>query len=54
MESTFSGMDFGPFKGAHLTTEDLENMGRDLVRTIAVYSEIYVAPDLIAIHQMLE
>lgn len=42
MESTFSGMDFGPQKGMHLTTDDLENMGRDLMRTIVVYSEIYI------------
>jgi cytosolic carboxypeptidase protein 2/3 len=50
MESTFSGMDYGPQKGVHLSTDDLENMGRDLCRAVLVYSEIYFPKDLSTVH----
>lgn len=46
MESTFSGMDKGPKKGMHLSTLDLESLGKDLCRTILVYSDIYVPIEL--------
>lgn len=46
MESTFSGMDTGPNKGMHLSTDDLESLGRDLCRTVLVYCDIYIPPEL--------
>lgn len=46
MESTFSGMDRGPFKGRHITTDELESLGRDLCRTLLIYGDIFVHPDL--------
>jgi len=46
MESTFAGVDQGIHKGHHLTTEDLETVGRDLCRTVLVYREIYIPPEL--------
>lgn len=55
MESTFSGMDMvscilnsyqGPNKGLHITTDDLESLGRDLCRTILVYSDLFIPPEL--------
>jgi hypothetical protein len=36
MESTFSGIDKGPFAGKHITTDMLESMGRDLCRALLV------------------
>ena len=44
MESTFSGMDYGEFKGQHLTQELMEGVGRDLCRTILIYDNIHI-PD---------
>ena len=46
MESSFAGMDMGKDKGNHLTAEMLESMGRDLCRTILIYTQIYVPPEL--------
>jgi len=46
MESTFSGMDMGPFKGMHITTQGLESLGRDLCRTVLVYTDLYIPPEL--------
>ena len=40
LESTFSGCDFGPKSGIHLTTEDLKQMGKDLCITIMVYNNL--------------
>ena len=37
MESTFSGIDFGPAAGQYMTTQHLEDIGRDLCRTILIY-----------------
>lgn len=53
MESTFSGMDFGDLKGMHLSTDDLETMGRDLMRALLVYSELHVPADLTSVHEIL-
>jgi hypothetical protein len=53
MESTFAGMDYGPLKGLHMSTDDLENMGRDLLRALLCYSEIHYPEDLLAVHAML-
>ena len=36
MESTFSGLDKGPFAGVHITTDMLESMGRDLCRALLI------------------
>lgn len=30
----------------HITTDDLESLGRDLCRTILVYADIHVPPEL--------
>jgi hypothetical protein len=38
----------------HMSIEDLENMGRDLMRTLLVYSEIYFPPDLQNIQQVMQ
>ena len=46
MESTFSGLDFGDRKGQHMTTCDFEQMGADLCRTLLIYENIYVPPEL--------
>jgi hypothetical protein len=46
MESSFAGVDMGKDKGAHLTTEMMETVGRDLCRTILIYTQIYVPPEL--------
>lgn len=46
MESTFSGMDCGPMKGNHLSTDDLEKMGRDLMRGLGVYCELHLPSDM--------
>jgi len=46
MESSFSGLDRGPMKGKHFTTDMLESMGKDLCRTILVYSNIHVPKEL--------
>jgi len=46
MESTFSGLDKGPFAGQHLTTDMLEGMGRDLCRTILVQQNLFVPTEL--------
>lgn len=46
IESTFSGMDFGEFKGEHLTQEHLESIGRDVCRSLLIYDNIFVPEDL--------
>jgi hypothetical protein len=46
MESTFAGLDFGKLAGKHLTTQMLESLGRDLCRTILIYSKLYVPDEL--------
>lgn len=46
MESTFAGLDYGKFSGKHITTQQLESLGKDLCRTILIYSKIYVPDEL--------
>lgn len=46
MESTFSGIDFGPAAGQYMTTQHLEDIGRDLCRTILIYENLYIPPEL--------
>ena len=46
MESTFSGVDFGDEKGAHMTTASFESMGYDLCRVLLIYENIYIPPEL--------
>jgi hypothetical protein len=46
MESTFSGIDFGPHAGQNMTTDLLETIGRDLCRTILIYENIYIPPEV--------
>ena len=36
MESTFSGLDMGPFSGKHISIKMLESMGMDLCRALLV------------------
>jgi len=36
----------GPFKGMHLSTDNLESLGRDLCRTVLVYTDLYIPPEL--------
>lgn len=38
MESSFAGVDMGKDQGNHLTTDMLESLGRDLCRTILIYT----------------
>ena len=33
-------------KGNHLSTDDLEKMGRDLMRTLGVYCELHLPNDM--------
>lgn len=46
MESSFAGVDFGSDKGMHLTTQMLESLGQDLLRTLLIYTSLYVPPEL--------
>ena len=46
MESTFSGLDMGPFNGMHISTEMLESMGRDLCRGLLVFNALGVPSEL--------
>ena len=46
MESTFAGVDFGDKKGLHMSVHMLETLGRDLCRTLLIYKQIYVPPEL--------
>jgi len=46
MESSFAGVDYGEHKGIHLTTLMLETLGRDLCRTLLIYTSLYVPPQL--------
>lgn len=46
MESTFSGLDIGPFAGKHISAKMLESMGRDLCRALLVQSTFGVPKEL--------
>ena len=46
MESSFAGVDISKDKGYHLTTDLLESLGRDMCRTLLIYCQIYVPPEL--------
>lgn len=52
MESSFAGVDIGNQKGYHFTTLMLESLGKDLCRTLLIYSSIYVPPELRDIFKM--
>jgi hypothetical protein len=49
MESSFAGLDISNDKGKHFTTTMLETLGRDLVRVLLIYCQIYVPPELRAL-----
>jgi len=51
MESSFSGMDFGPHKGEHLTQIYLEKMGKDLCRSLLLYDEIAHLDEICQLYQ---
>jgi len=36
----------GSFKGMHLTTDQLESLGRDLCRTLLIYTDLHIPPEL--------
>ena len=46
MESSFAGIDFGKDKGYHLSTKMLESLGRDLCRTLIVYTNLKIPKSL--------
>jgi hypothetical protein len=46
MESTFGGCDFGDLRGEFMDISDFEQMGVDLCRTILLYENIYIPPEL--------
>lgn len=46
MESTFSGIDFGELKGQHLHTNQFEEMGKDLCRTLLLYENLFIPPEI--------
>lgn len=46
MESTFSGLDIGPYSGMHISTAMLEGMGRDLCRSLLVQCTLSVPIEL--------
>ena len=46
MESTFSGLDMGPYSGLHISTQMLESMGRDLCRALLIQCNLDVPKEL--------
>ena len=46
MESTFSGLDKGPYSGLHISTDMLESMGRDLCRALLIQCNLEVPKEL--------
>jgi hypothetical protein len=46
MESTFSGMTINEYNGQHIDIFLLEQMGRDLVRTLLVHQNIHLPQEL--------
>jgi hypothetical protein len=46
LESSFAGLDMGPSAGKHLTTDMLETLGHDICRTLLIYNNLYVPPEL--------
>ena len=46
MESTFSGLDIGPYTGMHISTQMLESMGKDLCRALLVQFDLGVPSEL--------
>jgi hypothetical protein len=46
MESSFAGIDFGKEKGYHFTTAMLETLGKDVCRSLLIYSKIFVPKEL--------
>lgn len=46
MESSFAGLDAGPSAGKHFTTDMLETLGHDVCRSILIYCNLYVPPEL--------
>ncbi len=46
LESSFAGVDYGALKGNHLTVQMLETLGRDVCRTLLVYHNLRVPPEL--------
>ena len=49
MESTFCGLDQGPYKGCHINQDGLESLGKDLCRAILIYTDIHVPEEIKAL-----
>jgi hypothetical protein len=45
-ESSFCGNEHGPFKDKHFTREDLGTVGKDICRSLLIYSGIKVPDDI--------
>lgn len=45
-ESSFCGNEHGPFKDKHFTREDLRQVGKDICRSILIYSGIKIPDDV--------
>jgi hypothetical protein len=46
MESSFCGMDEGPYANYHFSTDNLMQTGRDFCRTLLIFSEIQMPQQL--------
>ena len=46
MESSFAGLDMGKAAGLHLTTDMLETLGHDSCRSLLIYCNIFIPPEL--------
>lgn len=42
MESSFSGMDTGPFANYHFSTENLMQTGKDFCKTLFIYCSLAI------------
>lgn len=46
LEASFCGNEHGPYKDKHFTREDLQQVGKDLCRTILIYTGLKIPADL--------
>ena len=45
-EASFCGNDAGPYKGYHFSTENLSQTGRDFCRSLLIYAEAKLPPEI--------
>jgi len=50
VESSFCGCDQGPFANKHFRMNDIQNVGRDLMVALLVWSDVITSNDLININ----